>query len=80
MYLGDAVACTAPKRVTPVRQRDAQSGIGGHPDGWKSVGGQKVNFSAKHRGASGQRGQRPDDAIHLRVPSVGRNQYPHGRT
>jgi hypothetical protein len=25
MYLGDAVACTAPKRVTPVRQRDLRT-------------------------------------------------------
>ena len=65
--------------LAPVRQRDAQARIGRHADGRKSVGRQEADVGAERRGAAGQRGQRADHAIDLRMPSVGRNQYPHRR-
>ena len=63
--------------LAPVRQRDAQARIGRHADGRESFRREKADVGVKRRGAARQRGQRPHDAIHLRMPSVGRDQYPH---
>ncbi len=62
-----------------VRQRNPQSRIRRHAHRRKAVGDKELNPGAKRRCARGQRRQRADDAVHLGMPCVGRDQDPHDR-
>ena len=63
--------------LAPVRPRHPQPRIGRDPQRRKPVRSQKIDLRPERGSAAGQRGQRANHAVDLRVPSVGRNQNPH---
>ena len=66
-----------PRDLAPVRQRDAQPRIGRQRHRRKAVRREKADVGIQRRSAAGERGQRADDAVNLRMPRVGRYQYLH---
>ena len=70
-------ALDAARNLARIRQRQAQAAIGRHRYRGEALGRQELDGDALLAQALGERHQRADDAVDLRMPSIGRDEQAH---
>ena len=81
--LGRNMDCVSPRALDPLsnlarrRQSEPNDWVGRSGKRWEALGGEKLDGGAQPFQGACQRRERAHDAIDLRVPGVGGDEYSH---